>query len=54
MSWRDHVPHIPTEEELATAQRQDAQQCHEVQEFEHHDSEEAFYEMAARCSGVSA
>lgn len=51
--WKNHVPHVPTAEELAVASIADAGQLHEVQEFEHHDSEEAFYEMAAKCMGVA-
>ena len=51
--WKNHVPRIPTEEELATTERMSSSQAHDVQEFEHHDSEEAFYEMAARCVEVS-
>ncbi|GAA2240577.1 hypothetical protein GCM10010430_22550 [Kitasatospora cystarginea] len=54
MSWRDHVPHQPTPDELAQAGPADAQQQHDVEEFEHHESEEAFYEMPARAARQAA
>lgn len=53
MSWKDHVPHIPTEEELTAAERSSRAQAHDVEEFRHHDSEEAFYEVAAKWAEVS-
>ena len=46
----DHIPHLPTPEELAAAPTADVTQEHDRFEAEHPALIDALYEMATRCA----
>lgn len=46
----DHIPHLPTPEELAAAPAADVTQTHDWFEAEHPDLDEGLYRLATRCT----